>query len=218
MVCRVSGHQVEARMSRSMRTPSGIGTSVNVVSGNFFFTAQPLGVRNGIDMGFSGKIRRIDVEAMTKTLASGDVVLLTSLGYAASGQTYSVPSASLATAVASQLGASKLIWITDGQRLVNPRGELVQSMRLSDARGLVEHYGLNAVNDHLVGTGIEEAPSWMRCSKDPATASLINLCRLSVTGLQAGVLRAHIIAPVSGDLLRELYTCDGAGTLICRDM
>ena len=38
------------------------------------------------------------------------------------------------------------------------------------------------------------------------------------TPLQAGVLRAHIIAPVSGDLLRELYTCDGAGTLICRDM
>ena len=36
--------------------------------------------------------------------------------------------------------------------------------------------------------------------------------------LEAGVRRAHLLTPQSGDLLRELYTCDGAGTLISRDM
>jgi len=51
-----------------------------------------------------------------------------------------------------------------------------------------------------------------------ATASTLRLCRHSVTALEAGVRRAHILTPSSGDLLRELYTCDGAGTLISRDM
>ncbi|CAN0008943.1 unnamed protein product [Sphacelaria rigidula] len=33
-----------------------------------------------------------------------------------------------------------------------------------------------------------------------------------------GVSRAHVVPPVSGALLQELYTRDGCGLLISRDM
>ena len=44
------------------------------------------------------------------------------------------------------------------------------------------------------------------------------MVRFSVEALRRGVARAHVVPPQSGDLLRELYTTDGAGTLIARDL
>ena len=39
-----------------------------------------------------------------------------------------------------------------------------------------------------------------------------------VASLERGVKRAHIISPINGALLQELYTRDGGGTLISRDI
>lgn len=39
-----------------------------------------------------------------------------------------------------------------------------------------------------------------------------------MTALGNGVKRAHLISPVDGALLQELYTRDGSGTLISRDL
>jgi hypothetical protein len=35
--------------------------------------------------------------------------------------------------------------------------------------------------------------------------------------LEQGVTRAHLVPPVGGALLKELYTLDGIGTLLSRD-
>jgi hypothetical protein len=55
---------VEARLSRSLRTPSGhngAAQGVSVASGNLFFSTQPLGVRGGVDFGYAGDVRRVRV-------------------------------------------------------------------------------------------------------------------------------------------------------------
>lgn len=44
---------------------------------------------------------------------------------------------------------------------------------------------------------------------------MLDRCVYSLTG---GVKRAHLVASYSGALLKEFYTTDGAGMLICRDM
>ena len=49
-------------------------------------------------------------------------------------------------------------------------------------------------------------------------AQLLDLTHWCVSALEQGVTRAHLIAPTDGALLRELYTRDGAGTLISRDI
>ena len=64
---------------------------------------------------FTGEVRRIEVENFLKRLEQGDVVLLTSLGYSSSGDIFNVPSEALAAECAAQLGASKVIFLTEGQ-------------------------------------------------------------------------------------------------------
>ena len=67
-----------------------------MISGNYFYSAKPVGVRDGIDFKFSGEVRKIEVENCKKRLDSGDVVLLTSLGHSNSGEVFNVPAELLA--------------------------------------------------------------------------------------------------------------------------
>jgi amino-acid N-acetyltransferase len=74
---------VEARLSRGPWYAGQAGAlrpGTHVISGNLFFSAQPQGVRSGVDLGFSGDVRRVDVEGMRRHLDAGDVLLLTSIG------------------------------------------------------------------------------------------------------------------------------------------
>ena len=77
-------------------------------------------------------------------------------------------------------------------------GRRVASLRLDDARKLLER------RRELDDGG-------------PA-AQILDLTDFCVAALEQGVTRAHLIAPTEGALLRELYTRDGAGTLISRDI
>ena len=49
--------RVEAALSRGRGSRGAGGVSVGVVGGNLFYTAQPLGVRDGIDLGSTGEVR-----------------------------------------------------------------------------------------------------------------------------------------------------------------
>lgn len=72
------------------------------------------------------------------------------------------------------------------------------SLRLDDARKLLERR--------------------QELDDDGPAAQILDLADFSVTALEQGVTRAHLVAPIEGALLRELYTRDGAGTLISRDI
>jgi len=246
MVQEASGFvrsEVERRMSRSLRAPTmNANVGVNVIGGNLFYTCQPMGVRNGVDFGHAGEVRRVDGASMARRLAQGDVILLTPLGYASSGEALSVQSESLAAETAAALGARKLLYVTDGHSFISDdTGDLVQCMRLSDARNLLDHHAKHLIEVHAEAPKAEapkaEAPKAEAAGAleavpvsssaelpgvvgpgDEATRKLVSLVRFSVSALVRGVVRAHIVPPASGDLLRELYTSDGAGTLISRDL
>ena len=87
-------------------------------------------------------MRKIEVDNLSKRLEQGDIVLLTSLGYSSSGEVFSVPSESLAAECAYRLGASKIIFQTQGQVLVDGNGYVVQSLRLGQATALLERYNI----------------------------------------------------------------------------
>lgn len=135
--------EIESVLSKGFRgttTPSGI----NVVSGNLFYSAKPLGVRNGIDFQLTGEVRRIEVENFQRRLDSGDIVLLTSLGYSTSGEVYNVPSESLAAECAARLKAAKILYFTEGEGLLDTRNDkAIQSLRLSQANALLNRWGID---------------------------------------------------------------------------
>lgn len=240
VVQEVSGFarsRVEAALARGRSRSSGArrdaggGVAVDVVGGNLFFTAQPLGVRDGVDLGSTGEVRRVEVDKIRAHLGSGEIVLLGAIGYSASGDVFNVKSEEVAMRAAAALGASKLIFLTYGRLmstaytanataadLADPGGgaaegglRLVQSMRLGEARRLVQQYAQPLES-------AEESCAAAADSTSCATASVLALCGYCVDALEKGVTRAHLVPPVSGALLKELYTLDGIGTLLSRDL
>ncbi|GAM54541.1 N-acetylglutamate synthase [Vibrio ishigakensis] len=66
---------ITAHLSMSLNNTPMAGTDLNIVSGNFVI-AQPLGVEDGIDYQHSGRVRRIDVQGINRSLEQGSIVLI----------------------------------------------------------------------------------------------------------------------------------------------
>ncbi len=64
--------EITARLSMSLGNTPLQGAHINVVSGNFII-AQPLGVDDGVDYCHSGRIRRIDEDAIARQLNNGAI-------------------------------------------------------------------------------------------------------------------------------------------------
>src|SRR5207302_4167494 len=80
--------------------------------------AHPMGIIQGIDHLFTGKVERVDTELLQSLLAQGVVPVIPPLGFDGDGKTYRVKSDGVAVAVAEALKAVKLIFITNNDGLI----------------------------------------------------------------------------------------------------
>ena len=153
-------------------------------------TAHPAGIIQGVDLEFTGKVERVDVELLQALLAQGIVPVIPPLGFDGDGKTYRVNSDSAAVAVAEALKAVKLIYITSQDGLI-VNGELLRQMSVGDLDALL-----------LKNRG-DFRPESVSKAQQAAAA-----CR-------AGVERVHIINGREDDgLLAEVFSNEGIGTLI----
>src|SRR5580700_3047152 len=100
--------------------------------------AHPMGIIQGVDHLFTGKVERVDVELLQTLLAQGIVPVVPPLGFDGDGKTYRVNSDSVAVAVADALKAVKLLFITpqDGIRV---QGRLIRQILVADLDALLAH-------------------------------------------------------------------------------
>jgi amino-acid N-acetyltransferase len=228
-VCGFMRSRVEGALARGRSRSGPMGSvGVDVVGGNFFYTAQPIGVRNGFDFGNTGEVRSFDVAKVSQHLEAGEIVLMTALGYSASGTIFNVKTEQVAQAAAAALGAAKLVYITP-QRVIQhePSGDepfpVLQSMRLAEAKALVDHFstagGLPAAKvDGATRDPEKEVDTCADAGVSCCGSYMLDLCRHCVRALELGVPRAHLLPPTPGALIQELYTTDGIGTLVSRDV
>lgn len=183
--------EIEALLSMGLANSPMAGARIRVASGNFV-TAQPLGVRDGVDYQHTGEVRRVDGEAIQKQLHDGAIVLLSPIGYSPTGETFNLSAEDVATATAMQLRAEKLIFLTDAKGVTDSRRRLIRELGLAEAEQALTR----------------KLPEEMaRC-----LGGALRACR-------GGVRRAHIIdRHVDGALLLELFTRDGIGTLISGEL
>jgi amino-acid N-acetyltransferase len=152
--------------------------------------AHPAGIIQGVDLGLTGKVERVDVELLQSLLSQGIVPVVPPLGFDGDGKTYRVNSDSAAAAVADALKAIKLVYITTQDGLI-VKGELVRQMRVDDLEVLLQKNR----GDFL--------PESVSKAQHAAAA-----CR-------SGIQRVHIINGREDDgLLAEVFSNDGIGTLI----
>ncbi|WP_461535744.1 amino-acid N-acetyltransferase [Spongorhabdus nitratireducens] len=182
--------KLEAQLSTGLVNSPMYGSRIRVVSGNYV-TAQPLGVVDGIDYLHSGEVRRIDAKGISRQLDEGNVVLLSCIGLSSTAEIFNLPVESVAHQTAQELKAEKLIMFSANKGLFNAEGELTRSIRPLEAR-------------HKL----------LPCQD----AEGRRLLMAALEAGQGGVMRTHIISHEDdGSLLVELFTRDGAGTLLTLD-
>ena len=152
--------------------------------------AHPLGIIQGVDHQFTGKVQRIDTELLQTLLDRGIIPVLPPLGFDGDGKTYRTNSDSVAVAVAENLKAIKLIYFTaqDGLR---HNGQLIRTMPVGDLQKLIQ----------VAPGGF--APGMLSKAQHAAAACL------------AGVERVHIASGREDEgLLAEVFSNEGIGTLV----
>jgi amino-acid N-acetyltransferase len=181
--------EIEALLSMGLANTPMSGVRLRTSSGNFV-TARPLGIRDGIDYCHTGEVRRVDGAAIRQHLNDQRIVLLSPLGYSPTGEVFNLSAEEVATAVAGELQADKLILMTEGSDLRDSRRQHISQLSLTEATA-------------LLNSGRRLADDTLR-----HMTHALRACR-------HGVSRVHLVSRRSeGALLLELFTRDGNGTLI----
>ena len=152
--------------------------------------AHPLGIIQGVDHLFTGKVQRVDTELLQTLLDRGIIPVLPPLGFDGDGKTYRTNSDSVAVAVAESLKAIKLIYLTaqDGLRHSD---QLIRKMLVADLQKL-----------------IQVAPGGF-------APGLLSKAQHAAAACSAGVERVHIASGREDEgLLAEVFSNEGIGTLI----
>ncbi|SIQ47196.1 N-acetylglutamate synthase [Marinobacterium stanieri] len=187
---------IEARLSMGLANTPMHGARIRVCSGNFV-TARPVGVLDGVDMGHTGELRRIDHDGIRRMLDLNQIVLLSNLGFSPTGEVFNLPVEEVATQAAIALKADKLILLGANSGILDSRGELRSELLAQTARRLVQQYHAQIDDPEL-----------------PFTETA-NLLESAATACEQGVNRCHLISySEDGALLNELFTRDGQGTMV----
>jgi amino-acid N-acetyltransferase len=152
--------------------------------------AHPVGVIQGVDHLHTGKVERVDTDFLRSLLAQGVIPVIPPLGFDGDGKTYRVNSDAMAVAVAAQLNAIKLIFVTT-QRGLLYKGSPIRQMLVDDLRQLLER------------------------DRAGFSPDMLSKARHAVLACNGGVPRVHVIdGTLDEGLLGEVFDNHGYGTQI----
>ena len=152
--------------------------------------AHPVGILQGVDHLFTGKVERVDAELLQSLLTQGVVPVIPPLGFDGDGKTYRVNSDGVAVAVAEHLKAVKLIFVTSQDGLIY-RGQIIRQMLVPRLDEIVRQDSAGF------------SPRMLLKAQYAAAAG------------NAGVPRVHVInGTLDEGLLGEVFSNQGLGTLI----
>jgi acetylglutamate kinase len=142
-----------------------------------------------LDLGFVGEPSTVNPQILTSLEQAGMIPVIAPIGVGENGETYNINADTVAGAVASALGASRLLMLTDVAGVMDKSGELVADLTLDQVRALMA--------DGTITGGM--IPKLETCAK----------------AVEEGVGAAVILdGRISHVMLLEIFTERGIGTLI----
>ncbi|MBA3353682.1 MAG: acetylglutamate kinase [Blastocatellia bacterium] len=148
-----------------------------------------------VDFGHVGDVVDVDTRLIDLLLANDYLPVISSLGADDDGKIYNINADTIASEIAARLGAEKLILLSDVNGIyLDPDDESTKIDRLTvaEARGLI--------------------------STGKATGGMIPKLESLIDLLDRGVHSAHVIGGLERNgLLAEVFTDEGAGTMLVRD-
>jgi len=153
--------------------------------------AEKRAPEGGVDLGHVGRITEVNVKFLRMFLDQNYIPVISPIGLAEDGSSLSINADDVAAAVAAQLGAKKLIYLTDVPGVLEsaPSGELVRQLTSADLTRRIE------------AGAITGGMRWKALASQAALAG--------------GVERVHILdGRQPHTLVAELFTDRGVGSLV----
>jgi acetylglutamate kinase len=200
IVARVLAEEINADIERHINKFGGRASGLHHKTHQCLF-GRKLWLENGpagrIDLGYVGEVTSVDVPPIENLCLAGVVPVLPSLAEDEheEGQLLNVNADTAAAAVARQIQAEKLVFLTDTAGILLDRNEpasLIRGLTPDGCRDLI--------------------------AKGVIDSGMIPKVEACLTSLEAGVKKTHIIdGRLPHALLLEIFTKSGIGTEIVRD-
>ncbi|UCG72198.1 MAG: acetylglutamate kinase [Chromatiales bacterium] len=145
-----------------------------------------------VDYGYVGDIESVDVDVLRMQLDSGLMPVISPLSADHAGTLLNINADTVAAALASALGAEKLILVTGAPGILEDR---------NDKTSIVSYLDLAGLRDLREGGSMADGML-------PKAAAI-------ETAIKGGVARVHMISyKIPDSLLLEVFTNEGTGTLV----
>jgi acetylglutamate kinase len=149
----------------------------------------------GRDLGFVGKIDKVDTTLINTLLSNGFVPVLSPVGVDEFSQTYNINADYAASAVAGALSAQKLIFLTDVEGILKDKNDPASILRF-----LTENQAMDFIADGTINGG------------------MIPKVQCCLDALEKGVQSVHVLdGRITHAILLEIFTTRGIGTMVMRE-
>lgn len=184
-------YDMEALFSQGLPNTPMANAGIRVISGNFTL-ARPVGIVDGVDFAYSGVVRKVDATAIRTALDNKQIVLLSNIGYSATGEAFNLSMEEVAAATAIALDADKLVFVCEADGIADAQGRIETEISEDTARRLLATPTL---------------PATVR----PYLKAALRAC-------EGGVTRSHIVPfATDGVVLLEFFLHDGIGTMVVEE-
>lgn len=148
---------------------------------------------NPVDLGFVGKIVKVNTELLEKLTNDEFIPVIAPIGMDKEGQSYNINADTVAGAIASAVEAEKLMFLTDVEGVKDKEGNIIHAMTPEKANELIE--------DGTISGG------------------MIPKVRGCLEAVDEGVKRVHIIdGRILHSILLEIFTDDGIGSMFTKEL
>lgn len=174
------------------------GCNIQSVIGNWV-RARTLGVVDGKDYEYTGRVDRVRTEAVESLLQGGYIPIFPCIGWNANGAPYNISSDELAGTIASSMKASKLFFLSAGEVPSKNSCALPEDVTPVE-KGRISKLSL---------------PQTERLISMNEGNPLVGRLRLAMKACGEGVHRVHLLdGRVEGVVLQEIFSNLGIGTMI----
>ena len=189
VVQMVLAGKVNKDLVSKINSKGGNALGICGIDGNMLLCEK---LHENVDLGFVGKIRKVNTKVIDDCLKGGYISVIATVGMDEEGNSYNINSDLAASAIAKELKAEKLILLTDVPGLLKEASmneTLISEIRKEEIHTLLE-------NGNISGGMIPK----------------VNCC---IDALENGVKRVHILdGRIKHSIITELFTDTGIGTLI----
>ncbi|GBE23919.1 MAG TPA: acetylglutamate kinase [Actinobacteria bacterium] len=182
--------EVNPDIVRLMNTHGAVATGVNGLDANLFIAEQ-------IDpsLGHVGRVKEVNTSLIEGLQSQGYVPIVAPLARGTSGDVMNVNADTAAAALATALGATKLVYLTDVEGLYEDLGR---------EDSLISRITVDSLETMLESTSV--------------TAGMLPKLQSCVDALRGGVEMAHILdGRVQHAVLLEVFTPEGIGTMVTQE-